>query len=152
MVMSTELIRNGGFESGAFGPGWQQTPGAAVVDSDVTDATRHAGRYCLRLGSTAFVEQSFNPWICRAAGDLTFYVKAAAGSDCGPFSVRIVYTDGTVETCVVGGLSGEWTQRRLPLDHTRPLRKIVFNAADLQTLYIDDVSLLGSKRWGVKKF
>src|SRR5690348_17591179 len=95
--VAIQLIPNRGFESGHLSPGWRQTPGSAPLDGGVTDTTSHAGSYCLMLRSMDFVEHSFAGMIAKATGDLSFKPKAASEIGAGPFSVRIEYTDGTVD-------------------------------------------------------
>ena len=144
--MATQLIGNGGFESGDMGPAWRQVPGSDVLDGGVTDATSHQGDFSLRLGSVDFVEQTFVPSVCRATGDLTFYAKLGSALDAGPFFVRVDYRDGSSGTLFMGVLSTDWTLKRVPVDRSKVLSKIVFGTGETGSVYVDDVSLVGSRR------
>lgn len=144
--MAIQLISNRGFESGHLAPGWRQTPGSAALEGGVTDTVCHAGTYSLMLRSMDFVEQPFLSTICRATGELTFYAKAASDIGAGPFSVRIEYADGSVDTPLIGALTTHWTQKRVAVNKTKQLRKVVFGTGETDAVYIDDVSLVGSRK------
>jgi hypothetical protein len=80
-----QLIRNGGFETGALLPGWRQTPGSATLDGGVTDRVSHAGSYSLELRAMDFVEQSYVGSLNFATGPLELFARAASRSSAGPF-------------------------------------------------------------------
>jgi hypothetical protein len=144
--MAIQLISNGGFETGRLTPGWRQVPGSATFDGAVTDTTPHRGTYSLRLGAMDFIEQSFVGLAARATGALSFYAKAASALEAGPFFVRIEYADGTKETPFYGSLTDRWQLMRYPVDPAKTLKKIVFGTGESGDVYVDDVSMVGSKR------
>ena len=138
-----ELIRNGNFETGVLLPGWRQTPGSATLDGGVTDSVSHGGTYSLELRGMDFVEQYYSGSLNFATGPLTFYAKVVSEIEAGPFSVRIVYSDGTEEVPFFGSLTTSWQYFSFPVDGEKNLRRIQFGTGEGGSIYIDDVSLQG---------
>jgi hypothetical protein len=143
--MAVQLIRNGGFESGALLPGWRQTPGSAALDGGVTDAVRASGSYSLELRSMDFVEQMFTTVRAYATGPLTFRVKTASALTAGPFFVRIEYTDGSANVPFLGSVPTRWTAKSFSVDGAKRLKRIQFGTGETGSVYVDDVSLVGSR-------
>jgi len=143
--MAVQLIRNGGFESGTLLPGWRQTPGSAVFDGGVTDATSASGSYCLELRSMDFVEQTFTTVVARATGPLTFRIRTASALTAGPVFVRVEYTDGTAEVPFLGSVTTRWAAKSFDVDGVKRLKRIQFGTGETGAIYVDDVSLVGSR-------
>lgn len=143
--MAVQLIRNGGFESGALLPGWRQTPGSAAFDGGVTDAARASGSYSLELRSMDFVEQTFTTVLAYATGPLTFRIRNAAAAVAGPFFVRIEYTNGTADVPFLGSVTTRWTTKSFTVDGVKRLKRIQFGTGETGSVYVDDVSLEGSR-------
>ena len=149
--MAVQLIQNGGFESGTLRPGWRQTPGSAALYGCVTDAVRSSGSYCLELRGMDFVEQTFTAVVARATGPLTFRIKAASALAAGPFFVRIEYTDGTADVPFLGSVTTRWTSKSFTVDGVKRLKRIQFGTGETDSVYVDDVSLVGSRTLLVRR-
>ncbi len=139
---SVNIVKNGGFESGKLAPGWIQTPGSAKLDAEVVSDEKYSGNYSLKMGSMDFIEQNFFP--TKAKGNLSFRAKVQSAVTAGPFYVRIVYRDNT-ETVHFVSLSEEWELYKVPVNSSKFLAKIQFGTGETGPLYIDDVTLDGTK-------
>ena len=137
------IIVNGGFESGALSPGWRQTPGSAVLDGGVTNATSYSGDYCLELKGMDFVEQVL--FFKKGTSDLSFQTKIDNIIGGGPSYVTIVYADGTATTHGPIPSSTKWQKVNYPVDTDKCISIIRFSAGETAPRYIDDVSLEGER-------
>jgi hypothetical protein len=79
MVLSTELVTNGGFEAGNFS-GWTQSGNTDYTDVDIGLA--HSGTYGAEfgpIGSLGFISQNL-PTIPGETYDLTFWLRKDQGT------------------------------------------------------------------------
>lgn len=144
--MAVQVIINGGFETGALRPGWRKTPGSASLEGGVTDTMSHTGSCCLELRAMDYVEQSFSGVTASASGPLTFWTKAASVIEVGPFYVNVTYHDGTSEPGVLVSPTDRWRKISVPVVKGRRLKRIQFALGESGSIYVDDVSLAGSRR------
>ena len=135
------IIVNGGFESGTLSPGWQQTPGSAVLDGGVTNATSCSGDYCLELKSMDFVEQVL--FLKKGTSELSFQTKVETLISAGPCYLTVVYADGTETTNGPLPSSIKWQKVSYPVDPCKCISKIRFGTGETVSRYIDDVYLEG---------
>ncbi len=144
--MAVQIIVNGGFETGTLRPGWRKTPGSAQLDGGVTEVMSHSGIHCLELRAMDFVEQSFAGVVARASGPLIFWARAASVFEVGPFHVNVSYHDGTSDPGFPVTPTDRWQKFSIRVDTTRRLKRIQFAVGESGSLFVDDVSLSGSRK------
>lgn len=143
--MAVQIIVNGGFETGALRP-WRKTPGTPPLGGGIVDAVSRSGSYSLELQAMNYVEQSFAGVIAHATGPLTFWTKAASALMVGPFFVNVSYHDGTVAPGVLVSPDDRWKKITVPVEKSKRLQRIQFAVGESGSIYIDDVSLVGSRK------
>ena len=93
-----------------------------------------------------YVEQSFTGVTARAVGPLTFWTKAASAIEVGPFFVNVSYHDGTSDPGVLVSPTDRWRKISVPVVKAKRLKRIQFAVGESGSIYVDDVSLAGTRR------
>jgi hypothetical protein len=60
-------------------------------------------------------------------------------------TVRIEYTDGSASVPFLGSVPTRWTAKSFSVDGARRLERIQFGKGETGSVYVDDVSLVGSR-------
>ena len=92
-----------------------------------------------------FVEQTFTTVLAHATGPLTFRVRTASALTAGPFFVRIEYTNGTADVPFLGSVTTRWAAKSFSVDGVKRLKRIQFGTGETGSVYVDDVSLVGTR-------
>jgi hypothetical protein len=152
-LSSDELITNGGFETGDV-DGWNNV---GSTNATVSGAANHTGSYSLLMGGylAIILEQVLNGnSTAQAHGNLTCYFKVPSYPDIDPIpldsvdpslGISVYYSDGESEFRSINISTAEWFGYEFPINTTKRLSKIGFSSYSITDVYLDDVSLLGTR-------
>lgn len=134
---SGEQILNGDLETGDF-TGWVCTSG------EVSTNNPHSGSYCARIypsGDRLLTQTLVSPIAVGCISSFTFWRRVSRSA-----SVKVTYSDGTDTDWITLDDATPWTSfDLLPyLTAGKTVSKIEFLNGYVTSLYIDDVSLMGS--------
>ena len=140
-AQSSELIKNGGFETGDL-TSWTVNMGSAGV----TESEAHTGSYCVGLEGMTILSQGFQPAL-PPPGNLTFWAKRYPEGYYNDLDLIAIYQDGTNDSFSLSLPDTEWTYYSLKINTTKLLNQIdiITSEQDVGTpMLFDDISVRAS--------
>jgi len=140
-AQSSEIIRNGGFETGDL-TSWTVNMGSAAV----TESEAHTGSYCAGLEGMTILSQGFQPAM-PPPGNLTFWAKRYPEGYYNDLDLIAIYQDGTNDSFSLSLPDTVWTYYSLKINATKLLNQIdiITSEQDVGTpMLFDDISIKAS--------
>jgi outer membrane protein assembly factor BamB len=140
-AQSSEIIRNGDFETGDL-TSWTVNMGSAAV----TESEAHTGSYCAGLEGMTILSQGFQPAM-PPPGNLTLWAKRYPEGYYNDLDLIAIYQDGTNDSFSLSLPDTVWTYYSLKINATKLLNQIdiITSEQDVGTpMLFDDISIKAS--------